>query len=324
MEKSAFASSVVSEGEASLRGQSPRVEAWKGRYRSYRYDGKFGRIAFFTPLRRAFRRLDRPRIRPEGTGRRRTFELHRALREDRIVVVHLDFLLGLAHGACGVCVAERERNGGSATRGRRLGMPFSIRLGNRNPDGNRAPRRVGVGFVEPELDGRGTFGGSRRGTHRARVGGACVRLCGPHTARDARLDSWTIVTEPRHHRRHVFRFFQQKMRYLCMRIQSHETELSEWSSVHFFRMPRERLNVSASTSEVPSSTKFHLRTAWWRASHLELRCRRSVGRTRPRARHPRARARVARPGGRPAPVGPVSAVSRRCSCSGSPRSPSRA
>ena len=210
---------------------------------------------FFTPrFVERWRRLDRRgRIFPKGTGRRRTFELHRALREDRIVVVHLDFLLGLAHGACGVCVAERERNGGSATRGRRLGMPFSIRLGDRNPDGNRAPRRVGGGFVEPERDGRGTFGGSRRGTHRARVGGACVRLCGPHAARDARLDSWTIVTEPRHHRRHVFRFFQQKMRYLCMRIQSHETEMSEWSSVHFFRMPaRTFLNFPEGPSSTPA------------------------------------------------------------------------
>ena len=202
-----------------------------------------------------------------------------------------------------------------------MGMPFSIRLGNRNPDGNRAPRRVGGGFVEPERDGRGTFGGSRRGTHRARVGGACVRLCGSNAARDARLDSWTIVRSLVTTAATFFAFSNKKCG-TCVCVSSvTKQKYPNGAQSTFFAC---RANVSASTSEVPSSTKFHLRTAWWRASHLELRCRRSVGRTRPRARHPRARARGARAGGRPAPVAPVSAVSRRCSCSGSPRSPSRA
>ena len=208
---------------------------------------------------------------------------------------------------------------GGQRRGRRLGMPFSIRLGDRNPDGNRAPRRVGGGFVEPERDGRGTFGGSRRGTHRARVGGACVRLCGPHAARDARLDSWTrtVVTgasspPPR------FSLFPTKnavlvYAYPVSRNRTVRMELSPLFS-----------HAGANVSELPRSSIFDVRTAWWRASHLELRCRRSVGRTRSRARHPRARARGARAVGRPAPVAPASAGSRRCSCSASPRSPSRA
>lgn len=69
-------------------------------------------------------------------------------------------------------------------------MPFSIRLGNPNPDEKRASCRVGGGFVKPEGDGRDILGESRGSTHPTRVGEACVRLCGLHAAELTRLDSW--------------------------------------------------------------------------------------------------------------------------------------
>lgn len=318
MEKSAFASSVVSEEEASLRGQSPRVEVGKGRYRSYRHDGGNSGGSRFSRryVERSGGWIARGSARRGPGGDAPLSSIARCAKIASSSSTWTSFL-ALPMVLAG-SVSRSGSGRGVSDAGRRLGMPFSIRLGNRNPDGNRAPRRVGGGFVEPELDGRGTFGGSRRGTHRARVGGACVRLCGSNAARDARLDSWT---KPRHHRRHVFAFSNKKCG-TCVCVSSlTKQNYPNGAQSTFFAC---RANVSASTSEVPSSTKFHLRNAWWRASHLELRCRRSVGRTRPRARHPRARARGARAGGRPAPVAPVSAVSRRCSCSGSPRSPSRA
>lgn len=320
MEKSAFASSVVSEEEASLRGQSPRVEVGKGRYRSYRHDGGNSGGSRFSRryVERSGGWIARGSARRGPGGDAPLSSIARCAKIASSSSTWTSFL-ALPMVLAG-SVSRSGSGRGVSDAGRRLGMPFSIRLGNRNPDGNRAPRRVGGGFVEPELDGRGTFGGSRRGTHRARVGGACVRLCGSNAARDARLDSDEASSPPPPKR---FLLFPTKNAVLVYAypVSRNRTTYPNGAQSTFFAC---RANVSASTSEVPSSTKFHLRNAWWRASHLELRCRRSVGRTRPRARHPRARARGARAGGRPAPVAPVSAVSRRCSCSGSPRSPSRA
>lgn len=200
-----------------------------------------------------------------------------------------------------------------------MGMPFSIRLGNRNPGENGAARRVGGGFAKPYARRSfGVFEGSRGvRTVRASAGPACVSV--GQTPRETRVSTRgrSLVTTAA-----TFFAFSNKKCGTCACVSSlTKQNYPNGAQSTFFAC---RANVSASTSEVPSSTKFHLRNAWWRASHLELRCRRSVGRTRPRARHPRARARGARAGGRPAPVAPVSAVSRRCSCSGSPRSPSRA
>jgi len=90
--------------------------------------------------------------RPDRTRRVRTLEFDRALREDSIVVVRLEFLLGLTHGGYGVCRSER----GAWTRedqrrvGRRL-EAFSIRLGNRNPE-NPATRVARVGSVRCERE----------------------------------------------------------------------------------------------------------------------------------------------------------------------------
>ena len=249
MEKSAFASSVVSEEEASLRGQSPRVEVGKGRYRSYRHDGGNSGGSRFSRryVERSGGWIARGSARRGPGGDAPLSSIARCAKIASSSSTWTSFL-ALPMVLAG-SVSRSGSGRGVSDAGRRLGMPFSIRLGNRNPDGNRAPRRVGGGFVEPELDGRGTFGGSRRGTHRARVGGACVRLCGSNAARDARLDSWT---KPRHHRRHVFRFFQQKMRYLCMRIQSHETELR-------IRMELSPLFSHAARTFRRQLQKFHLR-----------------------------------------------------------------
>ena len=194
MEKSAFASSVVSEEEASLRGQSPRVKVGKGRYRSYRHDGGNSGGSRFS--RRVVERsggwIARGSARRGPGGDAPLSSIARCAKIASSSSTWTSFL-ALPMVLAG-SVSRSGSGRGVSDAGRRLGMPFSIRLGNRNPDGNRAPRRVGGGFVEPELDGRGTFGGSRRGTHRARVGGACVRLCGSIAARDARLASWTIVS----------------------------------------------------------------------------------------------------------------------------------
>ena len=178
---------------------------------------------------------------------------------------------------------------------------------------------MGGGFVEPERDGRGTFGGSRRErTVRASAGPACVSV--GRTPRETRVSTrgrGRLSREPRH-RRHVFRFFQQKMRYLCMRIQSHETELSEWSSVHFFRMPA---RTFLHFPEVPSSTPA-LRGGARRILSCDV-ADRSVARAPARVTLAPARAGQGRAVDRRR-SSPASAVSRRCSCSGSPRSPSRA
>ena len=174
------------------------------------------------------------------------------------------------------------------------------------------------------------FRGITRGTHRARVGGACVRLCGPHAA-ETRVSCRGRLSrrKPRHRPppRDLFIAFSEE---ISLQISKKRHERRERASLVLSTRLERTSFFAASVSNVsrPRRVRVNLgarTTARSRAStRLDRRWRRPAGRTCSRARHPRARARGARAVGRPAPGAPASAGSRRCSCSASPRSPSRA
>jgi len=174
------------------------------------------------------------------------------------------------------------------------------------------------------------FRGITRGTHRARVGGACVRLCGPHAAETrvscrGRLSRESLVTDRRHAT--FFSLFWGKSVSKSRKSGASGASgpslvlsghVSERTSFFFCASVKKSRRRRSSQSRRPHYC------AVARVQRLDRRWRRPAGRTCSRARHPRARARGARAVGRPAPVAPASAGSRRCSCSASPRSPSRA
>lgn len=171
------------------------------------------------------------------------------------------------------------------------------------------------------------FRGITRGTHRARVGEGLRASLWAARRGNERLVSWTIVPKASSRpppRDLFFAFFdfslygnQSPNRRAARAAQSLVRDVH----VSNGRRPCFRASVSRRRRSRPSRRP-HCAVA--RVQRLDRRWRRPAGRTRSRARHPRARARGARAVGRPAPVAPASAGSRRCSCSASPRSPSRA